>query len=98
MIGLPRRLLAELLGTGPLVMVVVGSGIAAQQLSPGQAGPSHARRCDKLSRSCRMVPARRRRDGLIRLSGAFSASNSLGHLASSGFIPPNCARVSTGTR
>lgn len=34
----PRRLLAELLGTGLLVMVVVGSGIAAQQLSPGQVG------------------------------------------------------------
>jgi len=30
---LPRRLLAELLGTGLLVAVVVGSGIAAQQLS-----------------------------------------------------------------
>ena len=38
MIGLPRRLLAELLGTGLLVTVVVGSGIAAQQLSPGQVG------------------------------------------------------------
>jgi glycerol uptake facilitator-like aquaporin len=33
-----RRLLAELLGTGLLVTVVVGSGIAAQQLSPGQVG------------------------------------------------------------
>jgi len=38
MTGLPRRLLAELLGTGLLVMVVVGSGIAAQQLSSGQVG------------------------------------------------------------
>ena len=38
MTGLPRRLLAELVGTGLLVTVVVGSGIAAQQLSPGQAG------------------------------------------------------------
>jgi arsenate reductase len=35
---LPRRLLAELVGTGLLVTVVVGSGIAAQQLSPGQVG------------------------------------------------------------
>lgn len=35
---LPRRLLAELLGTGLLVAVVVGSGIAAQQLSPDDVG------------------------------------------------------------
>lgn len=35
---LPRRLLAELLGTALLVAVVVGSGIAAQQLSPGDVG------------------------------------------------------------
>lgn len=35
---LGRRLLAELLGTGLLVAVVVGSGITAQQLSPGDAG------------------------------------------------------------
>ena len=33
-----RRLLAEFLGTGLLVAVVIGSGIAAQQLSPGQTG------------------------------------------------------------
>jgi glycerol uptake facilitator-like aquaporin len=38
MTGLLRRLLAELVGTGLLVTVVVGSGIAAQQLSPGQVG------------------------------------------------------------
>ena len=39
--GLPamtRRLLAEFLGTALLVAVVVGSGIAAQQLSPGDGG------------------------------------------------------------
>lgn len=36
--GLPRRLLAELIGTGLLVAVVVGSGIAAQKLSPHQTG------------------------------------------------------------
>ncbi|MFJ9388734.1 MIP/aquaporin family protein [Nocardioides sp. NPDC101246] len=36
--SLPRRLLAELLGTALLVAVVVGSGIAAQQLSPGETG------------------------------------------------------------
>ncbi|MGL5866697.1 MAG: aquaporin [Dermatophilaceae bacterium] len=35
---LPRRLLAEAVGTGLLVAVVVGSGIAAQQLSPDDAG------------------------------------------------------------
>jgi glycerol uptake facilitator-like aquaporin len=35
---LPRRLLAELLGTGLLVTVVVGSGIAAQRLSPDDPG------------------------------------------------------------
>jgi glycerol uptake facilitator-like aquaporin len=35
---LGRRLLAEFLGTGLLVTVVVGSGIAATQLSPGQTG------------------------------------------------------------
>lgn len=35
---LPRRLFAELLGTGLLVAVVVGSGIAAQRLSPGDVG------------------------------------------------------------
>jgi glycerol uptake facilitator-like aquaporin len=33
-----RRLVAEFLGTGLLVTVVVGSGIAAQQLSPGDVG------------------------------------------------------------
>lgn len=33
-----RRALAELLGTGLLVAVVVGSGIMAQRLSPGQTG------------------------------------------------------------
>ncbi|WP_119870046.1 aquaporin [Frondihabitans sp. 762G35] len=33
-----RRLLAELLGTGLLVTVVVGSGIMAQQLSPHDVG------------------------------------------------------------
>ena len=35
---LARRLFAEFLGTGLLVTVIVGSGIAAQQLSPGQTG------------------------------------------------------------
>ena len=33
-----RRLLAETVGTALLVAVVVGSGIAAEQLSPGQVG------------------------------------------------------------
>src|SRR4051812_32329824 len=33
-----RRLLAEAVGTGLLVTVVVGSGIAAQRLSPGDVG------------------------------------------------------------
>jgi glycerol uptake facilitator-like aquaporin len=37
-ISLWRRLLAELLGSGFLAVVVVGSGIAAQRLSPGQTG------------------------------------------------------------
>ena len=37
-IALPRRLLAEAIGTGLLVTVVVGSGIAAQRLSPGDTG------------------------------------------------------------
>jgi glycerol uptake facilitator-like aquaporin len=36
--GLARRLLAELVGTAALVAMVVGSGIAAQQLSPSQVG------------------------------------------------------------
>ncbi|AII11250.1 aquaporin [Rhodococcus opacus] len=35
---LVRRLLAEFLGTALLVMVVIGSGIAAQQLSPDDIG------------------------------------------------------------
>nr|WP_260408589.1 MIP/aquaporin family protein [Planomonospora venezuelensis] len=35
---MPRRLLAEFLGTALLVAVVVGSGIAAQTLSPDDAG------------------------------------------------------------
>jgi arsenate reductase len=35
---LPRRLLAELLGSAFLAAVVVGSGIAAQRLSPGNTG------------------------------------------------------------
>jgi glycerol uptake facilitator-like aquaporin len=35
---LPRRLLSEAVGTALLVAVVVGSGIAAQKLSPGDVG------------------------------------------------------------
>jgi glycerol uptake facilitator-like aquaporin len=35
---LPRRVLAEFLGTGLLVAVVVGSGIAAERLSPNDVG------------------------------------------------------------
>ena len=35
---LPRRLLAELLGSAFLAVVVIGSGIAAQQLSPHDTG------------------------------------------------------------
>jgi glycerol uptake facilitator-like aquaporin len=37
-IGLPRRLLAEFTGTALLVTVVVGSGIAAERLSPDDVG------------------------------------------------------------
>jgi glycerol uptake facilitator-like aquaporin len=37
-VPLARRLFAELLGTGLLVAVVVGSGIAAQRLSPDDIG------------------------------------------------------------
>lgn len=37
-VGLPRRLLAEFLGTALLVTVVVGSGIAAAALSPDDVG------------------------------------------------------------
>ncbi len=37
-VPLGRRLLAEAVGTGLLVTVVVGSGIAAQTLSPGDVG------------------------------------------------------------
>lgn len=36
--NLPRRLVAELLGTALLVTIVVGSGIAAQELSPQDIG------------------------------------------------------------
>jgi arsenate reductase len=36
--ALGRRLLAEAVGTGLLVTVVVGSGIAATDLTPGDAG------------------------------------------------------------
>jgi arsenate reductase len=35
---LGRRALAELVGTGGLAVAVIGSGIAAQRLSPGQPG------------------------------------------------------------
>src|SRR5438105_10882859 len=35
---LPRRLLAELLGSAFLAALVIGSGIAAQQLSPNDVG------------------------------------------------------------
>ena len=37
-----RRLLAELLGSAFLAAVVIGSGIAAQRLSPGETGPGTA--------------------------------------------------------
>jgi glycerol uptake facilitator-like aquaporin len=36
--ALARRALAELLGTALLVMAIIGSGIAATRLSPGQTG------------------------------------------------------------
>jgi glycerol uptake facilitator-like aquaporin len=36
--ALARRLLAELIGSGLLAAVVIGSGIAAQRLSPGHTG------------------------------------------------------------
>ena len=36
--ALPRRVAAELVGTAFLVAAVVGSGVAAQRLSPGDAG------------------------------------------------------------
>ena len=39
-IPMARRLLAEFTGTALLVTVVVGSGIAAQQLSPDDVGCS----------------------------------------------------------
>jgi glycerol uptake facilitator-like aquaporin len=38
MTGLARRALAEFVGTGILLAAVVGSGIAAQRLSPGDVG------------------------------------------------------------
>ncbi|MCS0498563.1 MIP/aquaporin family protein [Protaetiibacter mangrovi] len=38
MTSLPRRLLAEFLGTALLVAVVIGSGVAASRLSPADAG------------------------------------------------------------
>ena len=37
-VPLPRRLIAEFLGSAFLAAVVIGSGIAAQRLSPGQTG------------------------------------------------------------
>jgi glycerol uptake facilitator-like aquaporin len=37
-VGLSRRLVAELVGTALLVTVVIGSGIAAQRLSPNDVG------------------------------------------------------------
>ena len=36
--ALPRRLLAELLGSAFLAAIVIGSGIAAETLSPGAVG------------------------------------------------------------
>ena len=42
---LTRRLVAELLGTGLLVTVVVGSGIAAQRLSPDDVGMQLLENC-----------------------------------------------------
>jgi arsenate reductase len=38
MVPLPRRAFAEFLGTAMLVAAIVGSGIAAQRLSPGDVG------------------------------------------------------------
>ncbi len=39
-VALWRRLCAEFLGSAFLAMLVIGSGIAAQQLSPGTPGCS----------------------------------------------------------
>jgi hypothetical protein len=36
-VPLPRRLAAEFVGSALLAAVVIGSGIAARQLSPGNA-------------------------------------------------------------
>ena len=36
--GLPRKLLAELLGTGVLLCVVIGSGVMAERLCGGNVG------------------------------------------------------------
>lgn len=36
--ALPRRLLGEFIGTGILVAAIVGSGIAAERLAPGEVG------------------------------------------------------------
>src|ERR1700752_1749210 len=37
-VPLPRRLVAEFLGSAFLAAIVIGSGIAAQRLSPGNTG------------------------------------------------------------
>ena len=57
---LARRLLAEFLGTGLLVAVVVGSGIAAQRLSPTDAG------LQLLQNSLTTVVRARRADPAVR--------------------------------
>ena len=50
---LTRRVTAEALGTALLVAIVVGSGIAAQRLSPGDVGLQllHQRHGDRRRRS-----------------------------------------------
>ena len=47
-----RRLLAEFLGSALLATIVIGSGIAAQTLSPGNVGSNSSRTPQQPLRDC----------------------------------------------
>jgi arsenate reductase len=55
---LSRRLLAELLGSAFLAMVAIGSGIAAQRLSPNDVGPELFENAAATATGLHAIPSR----------------------------------------
>ena len=96
---LPRRLLAEFLGSAFLAVAVVGSGIAAQQLSPGNTGLAAPR--DRAGDRGRVVrvhphvrPSLRRPLQPGRLAGRRQLRRASAGATRSPTYPPRCPAAS----